>query len=73
MPVSKIDLENALKKKIPGAQIACRALAGDKDHWGVSIVDPVFAGRTRIQQHKMVQEAVGEHDIHALSIKTAAQ
>ena len=73
MPISGIDLENALKKKIPGAQIGCRNLAGDRDHWEVSIVDPVFAGRTRIQQHKMVQKAVGEHDIHALSIKTAAQ
>ena len=73
MPISEIDLENALKKKFPDAQIACRDLAGDQDHWEVSIVDPVFAGQSRIQQHKMVQEAVVDYDIHALSIKTAAQ
>ena len=73
MPISEIDLENALKKKFPDAQIVCRDLAGDQDHWEVSIVDPVFQGRSRIQQHKMVQEAVVEYDIHALSIKTAAK
>ena len=73
MPISETDLENALKKRFPDAQIACRDLAGDQDHWEVSIVDPVFEGRSRIQQHKLVQEAVVEHDIHALSIKTAAK
>ena len=73
MPISEIDLENALRRKFPEAEIACRDLAGDQDHWEVSIVDPMFDGWSRIQQHKMVQEAVADHDIHALSIKTAAK
>lgn len=73
MPISEIDLANALKKKFPGAEIACRDLAGDQDHWEVSIVDPVFDGQSRVQQHKMVQAAVVNYDIHALSIKTAAK
>ena len=73
MPISETDLENALKKKFPAAKIACRDLAGDQDHWEVSIVDPVFDGQSRIEQHKMVQAAVSDHDIHALSIKTAVK
>lgn len=73
MPISEIDLETALKKKFPDAQIECQDLAGDEDHWEVKIVDPIFQGRSRIQQHKMVQEAVVDYDIHALSIKTAAK
>jgi len=73
MPISEIELESALKKKFPDAQIECQDLAGDTDHWEVRIVDPVFQGQSRIQQHKMVQEAVVDYDIHALSIKTAAK
>lgn len=73
MPISEEELESALKKKFPDAQIKCQDLAGDKDHWEVEIVDSVFQGQSRIQQHKMVQEAVAEYDIHALSIKTSTK
>ena len=73
MPISEGELESALKKKFPDAQIECQDLAGDKDHWEVRIVDAVFQGQSRIQQHKMVQEAVVEYDIHALSIKTSTK
>lgn len=73
MPISEIELEAALKEKFPEAQIECQDLAGDEDHWEVRIVDPVFQGQSRIQQHKMVQVAVANYDIHALSIKTATK
>ena len=73
MPISEIELESALKKKFPDAQIDCRDLAGGRDHWEVKIVAAVFQGQSRIQQHKMVQEAVVDYDIHALSIKAAAR
>ena len=73
MPISEIELESALKKKFPDAQIECQDLAGDTDHWEVRIVDPVFQGQSRIQQHKMAQEAVVDDNIHTLSIKTAVK
>jgi len=41
-------------------------------HFNVNITAAAFAGKTPIQRHRMVYEALGtmmDHDIHALSIK----
>lgn len=41
-------------------------------HFNVTITAAAFAGKTPIQRHRMVYDALGtmmEHDIHALSIK----
>lgn len=73
MPISERDLQSVIKRRFPDAKVECLSLAGDEDHWEVRIVDPVFEGQSRIQQHKLVQEAVADHDIHALSIKTSAK
>jgi BolA protein len=49
--------------------------AGARDgrgHYQVIVVSPVFAGKTRIQRHRLVFDAVGdlmETDIHALGVK----
>ena len=43
-----------------------------KGHFEVRIVAPAFSGRSRIERHRMVHEALAnllETDIHALSIK----
>ncbi len=49
--------------------------AGARDgrgHYQVVVVSPVFEGKTRLQRHRMVFEAVGDlmaTDIHALGVK----
>ncbi len=48
--------------------------AGDREggHFSVRVVSDRFAGRTRMQRHQLVYEAVAElmrTDIHALSIQ----
>ncbi len=48
-------------------------LTGTKDHWEALIVSDAFSGKSRIQQHQMVYEALGEWmsgPIHALALKT---
>ena len=64
-------MEELLKASFPDADIAIEDLAGDNDHWKVSITSPSFSDISRIEQHRMVQDAVKGHDIHALSIKTS--
>lgn len=73
MPISQSALEQILKTNFPDAEVSCRDLVGDQDHWEVSIVDPVFGGKSRIEQHKMVHAATLGYDIHALSLKIAAK
>ena len=52
--------------------------AGAKDgrgHFDVTVVAEEFSGKTRLERHRMVYDALGkliESDIHALSIKAVA-
>jgi BolA family transcriptional regulator, general stress-responsive regulator len=44
-------------------------------HFDVTIVSPHFTGKTLLQRHRLVYEALGEamrEEIHALSIKALA-
>lgn len=50
-------------------------LTGTKDHLQALVVSPAFAGKTRIEQHKMVYAALGDlmnGPIHALALTTRA-
>ena len=69
MPISSSQLTELLTTQFPEANITLNDLAGDNDHWEVTISDASLEGKTRITQHRLVQAAVKDHDIHALSIK----
>ena len=70
MTISQNLLQESLHSHFPDAMVTCKDLAGDDNHWEVTVVDKSFKGKTLIQQHRMVQQALSDHDIHALSIKT---
>jgi stress-induced morphogen len=57
----------------PDAQIEITDLTGTRDHFQAVVVSRAFAGKTRVEQHKMVYAALGElmnGDIHALALST---
>ena len=67
------DIEGLIKKKIPDAKIVIKDLVGDSNHFSAEITSKKFNGKTRIEQHKMVYNALSEElkeELHALSIKT---
>lgn len=67
-------LKTLLEEKIPDSRAVVTDLTGTMDHFGVDVVSPVFAGKSLIEQHKIVHQAVGEYltrEIHALQIKTS--
>lgn len=70
MPITKTDLESALRAGFPDADIVLVDMAGDNDHWQAAVTSAMFSGKSRIEQHRMVQAAVKGHDIHALAITT---
>lgn len=72
MPITENELKLLLNNAFPESKIEANDLAGDNDHWEVKITWAGFAGKSMIQQHRMVQEAVKDKDIHALSIKTSS-
>ena len=75
MPMSGPDIEAAILAALPGASVALTDLAGDNDHWAVTVTAPQFVGKNRVQQHKLVYDALGGNMggvLHALQLTTQA-
>lgn len=75
MAIAQDKLEEILQEKFPNAQIKIVALVNDGDHYSVEIIDKIFANKTRVQQHKIVNEALKEilgGRLHAMQLKTSA-
>lgn len=58
----------------PGTQAQLIDLTGTQDHWQAIIVSPAFAGRSLVEQHKLVfalfKSEVESNEVHALTLKT---
>ncbi len=75
MPMSATEIEGMIVAALPGATVEMTDLAGDNDHWAARVVAPQFAGISRVQQHKLVYDALGGRMggvLHALQLTTAA-
>lgn len=75
MPMAGEDIAGMITAALPGAVVEMTDLAGDGDHWAAKVVAPQFAGKNRVQQHKMVYEALGGRMggvLHALQLTTSA-
>ena len=73
MAMSADQIEDLIIQAFPDAQIDLKDLRGDNDHFAATITSTVFIGKTRIQQHQMVYEALQGRmgtALHALSLKT---
>jgi stress-induced morphogen len=71
--VTPSELELTLRTALPSADIQVTDLTGTQDHYKARIVAAEFAGKNRIQQHRMVYEALGEAmkgAVHALALET---
>jgi stress-induced morphogen len=74
MAMSAADIETLIREAMPDAEVTIADLAGDGDHYAARIVSAAFAGRSRVQQHKLVYEALGGRmggELHALQLTTA--
>ncbi len=75
MPMDATEIERLIKKKLPDAQVTIRDLAGDGDHYAAEIVSSEFSGKSRVQQHQIVYEALEGNmggTLHALALQTSA-
>ena len=75
MPIAQNKLEQLLRENFPEAQIEVTALVADDNHYSVKITDKIFTGKTRVEQHKMVNTALKEilgDVLHAMQLKTSA-
>ncbi len=76
MAMDAHEIEQLIKARFPDADVTIRDLAGDGDHYAAHVVASEFKGKTRVQQHKLVYEALGDRmggQLHALALTTAAK
>jgi stress-induced morphogen len=69
------EIKKRIEAAIPGAHAEVEDYTGSGDHFRATVTATTFAGRSRIEQHRLVYEVFGEEiggPIHALSLKTQA-
>jgi stress-induced morphogen len=67
------DIERLIKLRLPDAQVTIRDLAGDGDHYAATVLSETFRGKSRVQQHQIVYEALKAEmggKLHALALQT---
>ena len=70
------EIEKFIKDAMPDASIEIQDLAGDGNHYSATIISSQFAGKSKIEQHKMVYNSLKGrmgNELHALAIKTKEQ
>ncbi len=67
------EIERLIKEAFPNAHVVIVDMAGDGDHFGARVTCEAFKGKSRLQQHKMVYDALQGHmggALHALALET---
>lgn len=75
MSMTPSEIEDLIKQAIPDAKITIEDLRGDGDHYAAYIVSDTFRGKTRVQQHQMIYQALQGrmgNELHALALQTSA-
>lgn len=75
MAMSPAEIESMIKAAIPDAQVKIEDLRGDGDHYAAYVVSASFKGKTRVQQHQMVYQALRGrmgNELHALALQTSS-
>ena len=73
MAMDAKSIETLIRAALPDAQVEIRDLAGDGDHYAASVISATFRGKSRVQQHKLVYDALQGRMggvLHALALQT---
>ncbi len=74
MAMDAIEIEDLIRGAIPDARVTIEDLRGDGDHYAALVVSAAFKGKTRVQQHQMVYDALQDKmgtTLHALALQTS--
>ena len=66
-------IERVIKEAIPDAQVKLEDLRGDGDHYAATVLSATFKGKTRVEQHQIVYQALRGrmgNELHALALQT---
>ena len=75
MAIDAAEIERLIKAGLPDAQVRIDDLRGDGDHYAAIVISSAFKGKSRVQQHQLVYQALQGrmgNELHALALQTAA-
>ncbi len=73
MPMEAAKIEQLIRESLPDAEVKITDLAGDGDHYSALVISSAFQGKSRVQQHQMVYNALQGKmggELHALALQT---
>ncbi|HEV3177583.1 MAG TPA: BolA family transcriptional regulator [Stellaceae bacterium] len=74
MAIDAATIERLIKEGLPDARVTIEDLRGDGDHYAAHVVSASFKGKTRVQQHQLVYQALRGrmgNELHALALQTS--
>ncbi len=75
MPMPASEIERLIREALPDATVTIDDLRGDGDHYAAHVISASFKGKTRVQQHQMVYQALKGrmgNELHAMALQTSA-
>ena len=75
MAMEAAEIERLIKEGLPDADVTINDLRGDGDHYAAQVVSAAFAGKSLVQQHQLVYQALQGrmgNELHALQLQTSA-
>jgi stress-induced morphogen len=75
MAMDSGEIERLIKEALPDARVTIEDLRGDGDHYAALVVSASFKGKSRVQQHQLVYQALRGrmgNELHALALQTSA-
>ena len=73
MAMEASEIARLIKEAIPDAEVVIEDLRGDGDHYAAQVTSKAFVGKSRVQQHQMVYQALKGRmgdQLHALALQT---
>lgn len=74
MPIEANTIEKMIIEGIPDAAVRIEDLRGDGDHYAAYVTSAAFDGKSRVEQHKMVYDAlkdIMDGELHSLALQTS--
>lgn len=75
MPMPAAEIERLIREALPDATVTIDDLRGDGDHYAAHVISASFKGKSRVQQHQMVYQALKGrmgNELHAMALQTSA-
>lgn len=74
MAMDAAEISRLIRENLPDAVVTIQDLRGDGDHYAALVVSAAFKGKSRVQQHQMVYQALQGRmggALHALALQTS--